>query len=201
MVLDKKMIYGEQIILRPYEVGFHDDEVYQMYQWSRNEAVLRWSGGSVLVMSYEDFKGAFQSESLRRDKHRQFFALLTNTGKLIGRLGYYNIDLRHSEAELGIVIGEQEFWGQGHGTDAIKTLLAHIFTETDLNRIYLNTYIENDRAKRCFSKCGFRELGQHSKFSLDRGAHVETKMEIYRNEWIAQQTRTAINKMIEGGRS
>ncbi|RME47678.1 MAG: N-acetyltransferase [Chloroflexi bacterium] len=187
MVVDDKLIRGERVALRPYEAGFTEDELRRMYKWSRDETVLRWSGGSVLLMSFEDFKQAFQRELRRQDKHSQSFGLLTDTGEFIGRLGYYNIDYRRREAELGIAIGEKEYWGRGYGTDAVKTLLAYIFEETDLERIYLYTYAENLRAQRSFEKCGFRKIGRNRRFSLERGSHDEIQMEIYRDEWFALQ--------------
>jgi RimJ/RimL family protein N-acetyltransferase len=194
MVVESKLIYGERVALRPYEAGFTEEELHRMYRWSRDEAVLRWSGGSVLLMPFEDFKQAFQRQLRRHDKHSRSFGLLTATGEFIGRLGYYNIDYRRREAELGIAIGEKEYWGQGYGTDAVKTLLAHIFEDTDLERVYLYTYAENVRAQRSFEKCGFRKVGRNRKFSLERGSHDEVQMEIHRNRWVAQQVSRDVIK-------
>lgn len=140
----------------------------------------------MLLMSFEDFKEAFQRELRRQDRHSRSFGLLTETGEFIGRLGYFNIDYRRKEAELGILIGEKAYWGQGYGTDAIQALIDHVFHETDLQRIYLNTYAENLRAQRSFEKCGFRRTGQNRKFSLERGDHDEIQMEIHRDEWANQ---------------
>ena len=187
MVVEDKLIRGERVTLRPYEAGFTEEELRRMYEWSRDEAVLRWSGGSVLLMSFEDFKQAFMRELRRQDRHSRSFGLHTDTGEFIGRLGFYNIDYRRREAELGIAIGQKEYWGKGYGTDAVKTLLAYIFDTTNLERIYLTTYADNIRARRSFEKCGFREIGQLHRFSLDRGSHDEIQMEIYRSEWLAQQ--------------
>lgn len=183
VVVESKLIRGKRVALRPYEAGFTEEELYRMYKWSRDEGVLRWSGGSVLSMSFEDFKDAFRRELRHQDKHRRVFCLLTDTGELIGRLGYFNIDYRRGEAELGIVIGERKYWGRGYGTDAVKTLLAHIFEETDLERVYLYTYAENERARRSFENCGFRKVGRNRKFSLERGSHDRIQMEIHRREW------------------
>jgi RimJ/RimL family protein N-acetyltransferase len=198
MVVESKVIYGDRVILWPYEAGFTDEELYRMYRWSCDESILRWSGGSALLMSFEEFKDALYGELRRPDKHRRFFGLITDTGELIGRLGYYNIDYRRREAELGIVIGEKEYWGKGYGSEAIKTLLAHVFEETRLNRIYLSTYTENERAQRAFEKCGFRKIGRSRRFSLDRGSYDEVQMEIYRDEWLILQMDGIIDSMIRG---
>lgn len=186
MIVESKLVRGEHVILRPYDAGFTEEELHRMYRWSCDERVLRWSGGSPLMMPFEDFKAAFRRELRRRDNHSRSFGLFTANGEFIGRLGYYHIDYQRGEAELGIVIGEKEYWGQGYGTDAVRTLLAHIFEETHLEHIYLYTYAENQRARRAFEKCGFRSTDHNHMFSLDRGSHEEIKMEIDRDEWVAR---------------
>ncbi len=192
MLVENKLIRGERVILRPYEAGFTESELYCLYQWSRDETVLRWSGGTALSMSFEEFKLAFHSELECEDHYGRNFSLLTANGEFIGRLGYYHIDHRRGEAELGIVIGEKAYWGRGYGTDAVNALLAHIFQETDLERVYLYTYADNKRAQRSFEKCGFRKSEEYRKFSLNHGPYDEVQMEIYRDEWVAQQRGSEI---------
>lgn len=186
MIVDSKIIRGERVVLRPYEAGFAEAELRRMYEWSQDGSVLRWSGGSPLVMTFQDFKDAFRHELRRHDKHSRTFGLLTDTGEFIGRLGYFHIDYRRREAELGIAIGEKDYWGRGYGTNAVKALLAHIFQETRLERVYLYTYAENRRARRSFEKAGFREICENRRFSLDRGSYDEVQMDIYREDWLAQ---------------
>lgn len=185
--MQTEWLYGDRVILRPYSAGFSEEEMRRLYEWSRDTSVLRWSGGSPLKMSFLEFKSAFQEEISRHDRHRVIFGILTHDGQLIGRTGYFNIDWYRKEAELGIVIGDKAYWGRGYGTDAVNTLLRHIFTSTPLDRIYLFTYAENERAQRCFRKCGFRYLGRTRKFSLNRGTHEEIQMEIRRGQWLAWQ--------------
>lgn len=195
MVVDTELIYGERVVLRPYRAGFSQEELRRMHRWSRDRELLRWSGGSVLLLSFYEFRKAFQRELRRQDKHSRSFALLTDTDEFIGRLGYYHIDHHRREAELGIAIGERKYWGQGYGTDAVKTILTHIFQTTDLERVYLHTYAENERAQRAFQNAGFRKAGNRHKFSLERGSHDEVEMEIYRDEWEARQA----NKQSDSG--
>ena len=66
----------------------------------------------------------------------------------------YDMDVRKGQAELGIMIGDREHWSKGYGTDSVKTLLDHIFTETPLSRIYLHTLTWNDRARALVRKVG-----------------------------------------------
>jgi RimJ/RimL family protein N-acetyltransferase len=91
---------------------------------------------------------------------------------------YYDIDLRNGETELGIMIGNRDYWSKGYGRDAVNTLIDHIFTSTTMIRIYLHTLDWNHRARRSFAKSGFRELRKVRRSGLDF-----VQMEIMRPEW------------------
>jgi RimJ/RimL family protein N-acetyltransferase len=177
------VIHGQKVILRPYEEGFSDEELAVLYRWSQDEEVLRWSGGSPRRLTLSDFKREFEQQRMMFRVDRDIFAILTTEGKLIGRIGTFNIDPWERQAEMGIIIGAKEHWNQGYGTDAVITLLRHIFTATDVERIYLFTYTENRRAQRCFARCGFRRIGTGRRLFLDRGSRLETEMEIWRDEF------------------
>lgn len=177
------MIHGQKVILRPYEEGFSDEELALLYRWSQDEEILRWNAGSPVGLTLSEFKREFERQRTMPRADREIFAILTAEDELIGRIGILHMDPWGRQAELGIVIGAKEHWGQGYGTDAVMTLLRHIFTTTDLERIYLFTYVENLRAQRCFAKCGFRRIGTVKRLFPDRGVREEVEMEIWRWEF------------------
>ncbi len=86
-------------------------------------------------------------------------AVETTEGVHIGSIGLHGIDWKNRHAELGIVIGAKSHWGQGYGSDAIRTLLRLAFEEMNLNRIFLHVDADNLRAIRCYEKCGFQTEG------------------------------------------
>lgn len=175
-------LWGQKVVLRPYTAGFNEAELRRLYRWSTDKEVLRWSGGTPLNMSLAEFKDMLHNDIHQPNPHRQVFIILTHAGEMIGRIGVFNIDPRRRQAELGVVIGEKAYWGLGYGADAIQILLKHVFTRTDLQRVYLHTYVDNIRAQRAFAKCGFRPL--NSRPSLwNIGSPAEMQMEITRDDW------------------
>ena len=78
----------------------------------------------------------------------------------IGNTALEDINWTHRAAELGIVIGEKEYWGRGFGSDAIRTLVRFGFEEMNLHRIHLHVYEDNARAIRAYEKCGFQHEGR-----------------------------------------
>ena len=54
------------------------------------------------------------------------------------------------------MIGNRNYWNQGYGSDAVRTLVKHLFRHTGLNRLHLKTLSHNFRAQHCFEKSGFK---------------------------------------------
>ena len=79
--------------------------------------------------------------------------------KLIGSTGLHAINQRDQHATFGIVIGDQEYWGGGCGTDALQTLLQYAFTIRNLKQVRLEVLASNERARRCYETCGFTRVG------------------------------------------
>jgi RimJ/RimL family protein N-acetyltransferase len=89
---------------------------------------------------------------------------------------------------LGIVIGDKNYWGQGYGTDAVRAVLRWAFDYLNLNRVWLTVYDYNERAFRCYAKCGFRHEGtmRQAKYA-DGEHHDELMMGILRDEFQQQE--------------
>ena len=68
----------------------------------------------------------------------------------IGNIKIGPIRREDGVSDLVTVLGDKNYWGKGYGTETVKLMLHYIFSETDLNRIYLHTLSWNDRARKCF---------------------------------------------------
>ena len=87
------------------------------------------------------------------------------------------------------MIGDREYWGKGFGSDALITMVHHIFYEVRLRRIYLHTLDSNIRAQRCFEKCGFAACGY-----LARRGYKFIVMELYpswlESDWVSLNSQS-----------
>jgi RimJ/RimL family protein N-acetyltransferase len=130
-------------------------------------------------MSFERFRDTFVSQLPRRNSAgEQLFAILDESGQMIGRTGLFEIDARSGTAELGIVIGDPEQWGRGYGRDAVRALVEFGFRDLELKRIHLYTFPENRRARRAYEAAGFRPVRELTRFSMELGTHTELEMDI-----------------------
>ncbi|MFJ3964716.1 GNAT family N-acetyltransferase [Streptomyces sp. NPDC090036] len=81
-------------------------------------------------------------------------------GQVIGMADYRDLDPYAGVATPGVTIGEREFWGRGHGSDALRLLVGHLFGAYSLSRLELDTWSGNERAVRAFTRLGFHEEGR-----------------------------------------
>ena len=92
---------------------------------------------------------------------------------------YYDMDAVNKQAEIGIVIGNKEYWSRGYGYDAVVTILDYLFCENHMERLYLHTLQWNKRAQRAFQKCGFDPVTEVRRSGMDF-----VMMEIKKDRWL-----------------
>lgn len=177
------LLFGSLVTLRPYRAGFSEEELGALYRWARDPELLALSGGATVDVPYRRFRELFLAQLPRHNSAReQLFAVLNEHGRLIGRTGLFGLDSREHAAELGIVIGERDHWGRAYGREAVGLLVGFGFHELGLERILLYTFDDNLRAQRAFAAVGFRPVRRLSRFSFERGTHVEIEMELLKTD-------------------
>ncbi|MBU7013667.1 MAG: GNAT family N-acetyltransferase [Theionarchaea archaeon] len=112
-------------------------------------------------------------DSYLKDDHSKILAIETVKGEFIGNIGLHNIDLHNRKAELGIFIGDKEYWGKGYGTEAVLLGLKFAFEALNLNKVYLRTFVSNKRAQRCYEKAGFKKEGILRQDMFKNGNYVD----------------------------
>ena len=175
------MISGSKIELRDKRLADALDD----YTWRTDPELAQLDAAPLLTITFPQYLSEYTNELRYLFFARQPFSIQTLDGKHIGNCVYYDINEAKGEAELGIMIGNRDYWDKGYGADAVTALLDHIFRRTNLNRIYLKTLESNCRAQKCFQKCGFTPYGH-----LSRDGYSFELMELHREQWQQQQTET-----------
>lgn len=179
------MLKGEKVILREKQIG----DAAADYAWKRDAEIAHLDATVPIEISFSRYLLEYREELRYYDSRRRRFAIETLDGKHVGNCSYYDIDEYTKGAELGIIIGDKNYWGKGYGSDAVAVLLNHIFTETKLEMVYLHTLVENIQAQKCFQKCGFV-----SRDKVIRGWHNFIMMDIGKKDWEQRQQRIMIQK-------
>lgn len=149
------MYEGKKIRLREYRKS--DAEVAQNYI-NDKELKKNLNPGIPYPYTLQDEEKWFESNTALKDTYS--FAIETlGDNVYIGGCGINQVDWKNSNVEIGIFIGNKEYWNKGYGTDAMNVLIRFIFNEMNINKIKLNVYSFNKRALRCYEKCGFKTEG------------------------------------------
>lgn len=101
--------------------------------------------------------------------------------KLIGTTGFHHINQLHQTASFGIVIGDPAYWSNGHGSEALKCMLHYAFSVRNLRSVTLSVLGNNPRGKRCYQKCGFRDVGTYTGHIFKAGAWHDEHLMIAHN--------------------
>lgn len=122
-------------------------------------------------------------------KELKVFCIETLEGRLVGNVGIVHVDWANRNADIGIIIGEKECWSKGYGTEAITLLLGYMFDELNLERVWLYCDMENERALRCYEKCGLKREGVFRHHRLQAGRfRDDAVMSILKQEWLDRKS-------------
>ena len=157
------MLRGDLTVLREKRL----EDATADYEWRTDEELSTLDATTPLRMSYSSYLRLIEDEIRHPVPWSKRFAIETHDGKLIGNCMYYDIDTVKGQAELGILIGDRDYWSRGYGTDAVSTLTSHLFDTTSFGRIYLHTLSWNLRAQKSFKKCGFVAVKQERRSGYD----------------------------------
>ena len=148
---------GERVALRPMTEGDWE----HVLAWNADPEVLIWSDDTREVRPEEDTKDIYRSVS-----RFAFVFIIEHEGDPIGecwlqkmnlpevRAAYPGKDLRR----IDLMIGRKDLWGQGLGTDTIRTLVKFGFEEQCADGIFGWVDAENRRSWRAFEKAGFADV-------------------------------------------
>lgn len=176
------MLCGKKVNLRPVEPSDMDN----IMAWINDPEVTRYLLVGLWPISRRNEQEWLDRATLGKDDSNKVLTAETKEGVYLGSVGLHGIDYVSGVAELGIVIGNKEYWGKGYGTDAARTMLKHAFTSVRLRKVVLRVFGSNVRAQRSYAKLGFREVGCFKAQALKQGVFEdEILMEVFADQFEA----------------
>ena len=181
---NRVFIKGESVILREKNIKDISDD----YRWRTDPELSELDATIPIHISFDDFSRQFHEEIFYGSFSSKRLSIDNIERQHIGNCMFYAFDSYRQQAELGIMIGDKTYWSKGYGTETVKLMLNYIFSETHLNRIYLHTLKWNDRARKSFFKCGFKEVRE-----IKKGGYDFILMEIFKQSWEEQTVKKSLN--------
>jgi diamine N-acetyltransferase len=136
---------------------------------------------------YEQLVGRWEAdrhEAEMANPATLYFAL-RESGGLAGFAIVLSLDEPNRRAHLKrIAVAEP---GRGDGARLLRGLLDHLFVETEINRLDLDVFAGNARARQAYEKAGFAAEGLMRDYHLmpDRSFRDVWLMSILRRDWVA----------------
>ncbi len=97
-------------------------------------------------------------------------------GAFIGSTGLEDIDHVNRRCEWGIWTGPPQRWGRGYGTEACMLAVEYAFRHLALEKVVLEVYAGNPRARRAYEKAGFAREGLLRRHHWRDGALIDVEM-------------------------
>jgi RimJ/RimL family protein N-acetyltransferase len=121
-----------------------------------------------------------------RDPPNYFWALIARDQNLghIGNMNAY-VDLSHSVADVGILIGELAAQGKGYATEAWLGVCDYLLRQAGLRKVTAGTIAPNLAMLAVMRKTGMVEDGRRIRQCLWNGQEVDIlHAALFREEWL-----------------
>ena len=170
------------VILRELQL----DDVEDRYQWCLDKEVIKHLNMPNKYPPFsKDETRKWIEMCINRTNGYDQKAILDNANNHIGWTDLKNFDHLNKHAELGITIGDKNYWGKGYGLAAMNEMLKYGFNQLHLNKIWLRVEIDNENAIKSYKRIGYIEEGILRQDRLRNGEFVDRlRMSILKSEYL-----------------
>ena len=163
-------IHTERFIIRPFKEA--DAELWQ--NWDVDPEIQAHMPEPMnepqdIAEQYEYIKECEEEED------GYYWSIETLDGVTIGTVALTDINEHHKLAEIGIVVGDKEYWVKGVATEVISTVINFAFTEAGVVRISAETEAENIAVSKVLEKVGFIQDGEFLSARVKNEQRVDVK--------------------------
>ena len=156
-------IEGERIDLLVKNI----EHINIYHKWANNP-IFRDFIGTEIPITLKRIKITWFPEE--RDEKNIWFEIWHKKDRLpIGLVGFFQICSIQRRGELGLYIGETEYWGKEIGLEAANLMLDYGFNTLNFHKIVSGVNSTNSRSLRMSKKLGFIEEGRQKDMEFFNG--------------------------------
>ncbi len=139
-------------------VDLTEDDLAVYREWFLESDPSRQTCRPLGDLSLEGMIDRFHERSVS-DTARDFAVQRVDDNRFMGRVTYFDLNIRNRAVEIGFLIGPI-FRRQGYAQEAVILLLDHLFNELDLNKVMAQTGEFNIAAISLLKKLRFKQDGR-----------------------------------------
>ncbi|WP_298839630.1 GNAT family N-acetyltransferase [Clostridium sp.] len=147
------------------------------YYAKKSEAELREYVENLKILLLKGEKNVLKNKKIIANK---------NTDKIIGEVNWYWKSEETFWMEIGIVIFNDDYWGQGIGYKVLKMWIGEIFVNNPkLIRIGLTTWSGNERMMKLAERIGLKKEAVYRKARIvDNKYYDSVSYGMLKDEWL-----------------
>ncbi len=152
------LIKGKHIYLEPFTSKHLYNPAY--YSWLRDIDVVRYIGRDELLQGISFEVAETYVKQLWCNEYCHFMAVHhAATGQFIGtaKINFISDQGRkHGVADMGIMLGERSFWGQGLSKDILQAISIFAFDQLNARKLSAGGYSLNEAVVKAFLRIGYK---------------------------------------------
>ena len=169
---DKPTLSGELTVLRP--VGIAD--VPGLIEMLKDPESMRLTGSHVSPEPDVAFAENWYATRSDHDDRLDLAIIERASGRYVGEVVLNELDTDNCSCSFRICLVGPRAFGRGFGTEATRLILTHAFETAGVNRVELEVYAFNPRARHVYEKAGFVHEGTKRQALRWDGEWVDAHM-------------------------
>ncbi len=163
------IVEGDNILLKRVSLADITDEYLA---WLNDDEVTK--GLETVPKPYTfQMLERYIKDVLASESTYKFMVLDKISGKSIGTAKIHSISKKNGTCNLGIMIGDKNYWGKGYGHDAYTTAVDFAFDKLGIRKIWEMVDANNVSSLAIFKKTGFQIEGYLKEQSFSDGKYVD----------------------------
>jgi len=164
---ESNVIECERLYIEP----FSEKHLTMTYvDWLNDPEVVRYSEQRFRKHTLDSCEAYWQSF---KGTPNYFWAIVRKSAGLhLGNINAY-LDVVNNVADMGILIGSRESWGNGYGTEAWKAVCGYLFNSVGIRKITAGTMAKNEAMLGIMRKSGMVDDGRRIRHVLFEGSEVD----------------------------
>src|SRR3989442_6197713 len=155
------LLKGAHVTLRPGR----EEDADHFVRWFADMEVTRYLNRRMAVALYQE------QEFLKKigESKDDVWWMIDAQEKAIGATGIHRINWLDANGMNGIMIGEEDCWGKGYATEAMRLRTRYAFRELNLHKLMTEVDTENVASRQALERNGDRTVGGRREQRLSGG--------------------------------
>jgi RimJ/RimL family protein N-acetyltransferase len=169
---EKPTLVGDLVLLRPVTV----EDAPGLIEMLKDEEGNRLTGTHAAAEVDAEVAENWYATRAEHDDRLDLAVIERASGDYVGEVVLNELDAANRSCGFRICLLGPRAFGRGYGTEATRLVLAHAFDTVGVNRVELEVYDFNPRARHVYEKVGFVHEGTKRQALRWDGAWVDAHL-------------------------